>query len=205
MLASISALEWAANLFTAAAIWLAGRNNVHTWWTGIVGCALFGALFFQSQLYADVLLQAFFIGTSAWGWWQWVGGRTHVELPITRAPRDWLAKSLVIGVAATLAYGSLLKHFTDAYAPFIDSVVLVASVVAQWLMMQRRLENWPVWLLVNTVAVPLYASRGLMLTAVLYAAYWVNALVAWRHWWRLMQAQAAGAPAPATPRPEAAA
>jgi nicotinamide mononucleotide transporter len=50
--------------------------------------------------------------------------------------------------------------------------------------MGRRIENWPVWLLVNTVSVPLYASRGLYLTAALYVAYWINALVAWRHWKR---------------------
>jgi nicotinamide mononucleotide transporter len=58
------------------------------------------------------------------------------------------------------------------------------SVIAQVLLMGRRIENWPVWLLVNTISVPLYASRGLYLTAVLYAAYWINALVAWRHWRR---------------------
>ena len=57
------------------------------------------------------------------------------------------------------------------------------SIIAQVLLMGRRIENWPVWLQVNTISVPLYASRGLYLTAALYAAYF-NALVAWRHWRR---------------------
>ncbi len=76
----------------------------------------------------------------------------------------------------------MLHAWTDAYAPFLDSLVLSFSVVAQLLLMRRRLETWPVWLLVNTLAVPLFASRGLFVTAGLYAAYWINALVAWRHW-----------------------
>ncbi|CUI08723.1 Ribosyl nicotinamide transporter, PnuC-like [Janthinobacterium sp. CG23_2] len=64
------------------------------------------------------------------------------------------------------------------------------SVVAQLLLMQRKVENWAFWILVNTVAVPLYASRGLYLTAFLYACYWVNAIVSWL-WWRRLARQGA--------------
>jgi nicotinamide mononucleotide transporter len=94
------------------------------------------------------------------------------------------------GIAATAAYGALLHFYTNAYAPFIDSAVLVFSVIAQLLMMQRRIENWPVWLLVNTIAVPLYYSRGLYLTAFLYLCFWVNAIVSWIWWTRLARRQA---------------
>lgn len=198
-----STLEVAANIVLAASILLAGRNSVHTWWTGIVGCALFLVLFAQAQLYADALLQVFFIATSAWGWRQWVKGRGPAHktpfapslskgasarleasptLPVTRTPVAVLMWSVLGGIAAAFAYGALLHAFTDAYAPFADSAVLSCSVIAQLLLMQRRVENWPLWLLANSIAVPLFASRGLHLTAVLYAAYWVNALIAWRHW-----------------------
>ncbi len=91
---------------------------------------------------------------------------------------------VLAGSAATAAYSLMLKHYTDAFAPFVDSTVLMFSIIAQVLLMGRRIETWPVWLLVNTISVPLYASRGLYPTAVLYAAYWINALVAWRHWRR---------------------
>jgi hypothetical protein len=60
-------LEVSANAVNALSILLAARNSVHTWWTGIFGCALFGAVFFIARLYADTLLQVFFIGTSAVG------------------------------------------------------------------------------------------------------------------------------------------
>jgi nicotinamide mononucleotide transporter len=189
-----SPLELAANAFTAAAILLAGRNNVHTWWTGIVGCVLFGLLFAQNRLYADVLLQAFFVVTGVLGWWRWLHGRNGAPLPITHAGWTTLAWMAPAGIAATAAYGALLHWYTDAYAPFIDSAVLVFSVIAQLLMMQRRIENWPVWLIVNTIAVPLYYSRGLVLTAVLYAGFWINAIVSW-WWWRRLAQQQALAPA----------
>ena len=183
-------LEVAANLLTGLAIFLAGRNNIHTWWLGIIGCSLFGILFYQSNLYADVVLQLFFIVSSVLGWRQWLKGDHGKALPITRAPLGKLALILPLGVAITAGYGALLHYYTNAYAPFLDSAVLVFSVVAQLLMMQRKLENWAFWIVVNTIAVPLYASRELYLTAVLYGFYWVNAVVSW--WWWNRQMRSAG-------------
>lgn len=176
-------LEIAANVLSAASIGLAGRNSVHTWWVGIAGCALFAIVFVRTQLYADATLQVFFIATSAVGWWQWLRGAPgRKPRALTRAPRRALLLSVMGGVLGGVAYGSLLHFWTDAYAPFLDSLVLSFSVVAQLLLIQRRLETWPTWLLVNTLAVPLFASRGLYVTAALYAAYWINAIVSWRHW-----------------------
>lgn len=180
-----SPLEIAANVMTALAIFLAGRNSVHTWWMGMIGCTLFGLLFYQARLYADVVLQVFFIVTSAIGWWQWLKGKQGEPLPITHA--GWLTVAWILpaGAVATAAYGALMHYYTNAFAPFMDSAVLVFSVAAQLLMMQRRVENWPFWILVNTIAVPLYASRELHLTAVLYGFFWVNAVVSWLSWRKL--------------------
>ena len=52
--------ELAANTVNAISILLATLNSVHTWWTGIAGCLLFGWVFLGTQLYADATLQAFF-------------------------------------------------------------------------------------------------------------------------------------------------
>ena len=181
----IAPLELAANGFVAVSILLAGRNNVHTWWTGIVGCTLFGVLFAQSRLYADVALQVFFVATSAVCWWKWMRGDHGDPLPITHASATNLAWTVPLGVVATAAYGALLHVTTNAYAPFLDSAVLVFSIIGQVLMMQRRVENWAFWLLVNSIAAPLYLSRDLVLTAVLYAGFWINAIISWRNWHRL--------------------
>ncbi|HEX8405477.1 MAG TPA: nicotinamide riboside transporter PnuC [Duganella sp.] len=185
-----TSLEVAANAVMAGSILLAGRNNVHSWWLGVIGCSLFAVLFYTSKLYADVALQLFFIVTCLIGWRRWVGGGGDGgggALPISNARPKLVGLMSVAGVTATAAYGLMLQLYTDAYAPFIDSAVLMFSIVAQLLLMGRRLQTWPFWLLVNTVSVPLYASRGLYLTAVLYAAYWLNALASWFFWRRQMR------------------
>lgn len=177
----MTGLEIAANLAATVSILLASRNSVHTWWTGIVGCALFARLFFDARLYADVTLQVVFIATSFAGWWFWVRGDAREAPPIRRAPPALLGMMAAASVAVTAGYGAVLHHFTDAYAPFVDSAVLVLSLVAQLLLVRRMVETWAVWILVDTVAVPLFLSRGLHLTAALYALYWGNAFYgAWR-------------------------
>lgn len=179
----MTGIEIAANLAATVSILLASRNSVHTWWTGIVGCALFALLFFGVKLYADVTLQIVFIATSLVGWRFWARGSNGTAPPIRRAPPALIGAMAFTSVAVTAAYGALLHGFTDAYAPFVDSAVLVLSLIAQLLLMQRMIETWAVWLLVNTIAVPLYLSRGLDLTAALYGFYWLNAFYGgWR--WR---------------------
>lgn len=186
----IGPLEITANIASSACILLAGRNNIHTWWTGIVGCTLFAVLFYHTQLYADVVLQVFFVVTGLVGWVQWLRGHRGDVLPITHARIRTLTLILPIALSATAAYGALLHYYTNAYAPFFDSAVLVFSVVAQFLLMQRKVDNWPFWILVNSIAVPLYASRGLYLTSFLYGVYWINAVLSWFWWRRLARAGA---------------
>ncbi len=189
----MSPLEIAANAVMAVSIVLAGRNNIHSWWLGIVGCSLFALLFHGVRLYADVALQVFFVLTCVAGWVQWRRGAGGKPRPITSASVRAVAAMALAGLAATVAYGLMLREFTDAYAPFVDSAVLAFSVVAQCLLMGRRIETWPVWVLVNTISVPLYASRGLYLTAALYVAYWCNALLSWWWWHRQMKKAATSA------------
>ena len=181
----MNSLEIAANAFNAASIFLAGRNSIHMWWTTIVGCGLFTYVFFVSKLYADVTLQGFFIVTAGLGWWRWLHGGEGRELPVRYSSPQLLLGAGVAGALVTWGYGWLLYRYTDAYAPFVDSTVLAFSVLAQLLLIDRRVENWWLWILVNTIAVPLYASRGLYVTAILYAAFWVNAIVSLRRWRRL--------------------
>ena len=182
-------LELVANLFNAGSVLLAGLNSVHTWWVGIVGCVLFGWLFFEARLYADVTLQLFFVATSAAGWWSWLGGSRGAELPVRRTRARPLAGMLLAGAMAAAGYGWLLHRFTDAYAPFLDSVALAFSVLAQLLLMRRHYESWWCWLLVNSIVVPLYLARGLHVTAALYAVFWLNAVAALVRWRRLVRAE----------------
>ena len=187
----MSALEIAANVFNLLSVWFSARNSVHTWWSGIVGCALYGVLFIDVKLYADVTLQGFFIASCVIGWWNWKrGGRVTdspvapAELPITRVAPTTAAAFAAVAIASAAGYGWLLHTLTDAANPFIDSTVLALSVLAQLLMVARKVETWPVWFVVDCIAVPLYASKGLWLTAAVYFFFLVLVVMGWVRWTR---------------------
>ncbi|MDX5406346.1 MAG: nicotinamide riboside transporter PnuC [Chromatiaceae bacterium] len=181
-------LEYAANGFYLLAVFLAARNSIHTWWLGIIGCALFSLLFYQVKLYAEVMLMLFFIATNAIGWYQW--GRVSGVKQITDTALVRLLGYASLALVVTVLYGFMLHRLTDAYAPFVDSAILMFSVIAQFLLMNRKLETWWFWLIVNSLAVPLYLSRELQLTALVYAGFWFNAWYGW-YQWRLLQKTAA--------------
>lgn len=180
-------LEYSAIFFTAVCVLLAARNNIHTWWVGLIGCILYGKLFFDSQLYADALLQVFFMWTGVIGWMNW--GKEEIK-EVTRAPKKDLYKYAGLSLIVGSSYAAFLKYFTDAFAPTVDSFVMVSSVVGQFLLMRRQIETWPVWIAVNLVSIPLYFSRGLTMTGFLYIAFLINAIYGYYTWNKELKANA---------------
>ncbi|KAE9862091.1 nicotinamide riboside transporter PnuC, partial [Escherichia coli] len=104
-------------------------------------------------------------------------------LPVRRTRPGHIVILLACATIVAAGYGLILHLYTNAWAPWLDSLILTFSILAQFMLMGRRLENWYVWLAVNTLAVPLYATRELYLTAGLYLVFWCNAwhgLYQWR-------------------------
>jgi nicotinamide mononucleotide transporter len=183
-------LEISANLFILVSVFLANRNSIHTWWTGIIATVLFGFLFYEVKLYADVTLQIFFTLTSVYGWWKWLrGGNENRQLPITRVKIAIVSVFTAVAVLLTFGYGFLLFNLTDASYPFIDSTVLFFSILAQFLLMERKLETWIFWIVVDLIAVPLFASKELYLTSVIYFAFLLNAVWGLIHWIKIYRAK----------------
>lgn len=183
-------LEVAGNAFTLASVYFARRNSVHTWWTGMIAVSLYGVMFFGVKLYADVVLQVFFFGTCVAGWWQWLhGGTGGTELPVSTlsAAQRLGAGAAVLGAA--LFFGTLFGQLTDAALPYADSYILGGSVVAQLLMMRRKLDHWPIWITVDVVAIVVYALKELYLTSAVYGVLLVLCLQGIVEWRRIYAAQ----------------
>ncbi|HGM5489053.1 TPA: nicotinamide riboside transporter PnuC [Serratia fonticola] len=185
----MSLVEIAASTTYAASVWMAARNNVHTWWIGIIGCLLYGWVFFSVQLYADVTLQLFFIASSIAGWVNWLRGNQGKAIHIRKTPGWLLGIFALSALLVSSCYACVLHTFTNAWSPWLDSMIMTFSIMAQFMLIGRRIENWYVWLLVNTIAVPLYASRGLYITAILYLIFWCNAWYGLYQWRREINAR----------------
>ncbi|HEU4321750.1 MAG TPA: nicotinamide riboside transporter PnuC [Roseiflexaceae bacterium] len=176
--------ELIGSAFGLISVYLTMRNNIWCWPTGMVSVLAFAVLFFNSKLYADMLLQIFFFVTSAQGWYYWRrGGAGHSELPITLLTRRQIGALGVGLVAAVALVGWLFASYTDAHLPFWDAAASGASVVAQVLLMRRKLENWYLWIAVDILSVGIYLYKQLYLTAGLYVVFLalaIGGLLAWR-------------------------
>ena len=189
MFLQTSYLEWAANILTALCIYLAGRNKVLTWPVGIIATCLFGALFYKAGLFADSLLQVFFIATGIIGWMGWKNNKIVEEIPTHIDVKKFVLYS-VIAIIVAIAYGYFLLYRVadtfDAYVPFVDSLILTLSILGQLLLMRKKIETWMVWIVVNIISVPLYFSRDLYLTSFMYSLFLINAVVSYFYWKKLM-------------------
>lgn len=163
-------------------VWLCVREHLWNWPLGLANNVVFFALFWHSRLYADMSLQAVYFGFGVYGWWNWLyGGQREGALEVSRTPRAEAVALALLTPVATGGLWHLLVAVQDA-APFLDALTTVLSLVAQYLLCRKRLENWIVWILVDAIYVPLYLSRSLELTALLYALFLVMCIYGLRSW-----------------------
>ena len=165
-------------------VWLVVREHLWNWPVGLANNVFFFVLFWRSRLYADMGLQVVYFGLGIYGWLNWIfGGENHTALRISRTTRiEWL----VLGAAIPLCTWGLREVLiaVNGAAPFWDSLTTVLSLAAQYLLCRKRLENWLFWIAADLIYIPLYLSRHLPLTAVLYAVFLVMCLFGVREWWR---------------------
>jgi nicotinamide mononucleotide transporter len=159
------------------------RQSLWAFPVGLVAVSVQGLLFWQSRFPADAALQVFFFVTLAWGWRHWVKDKGAApELPVTRlSARGW-AVTIGAASAATAAWALMIGPAMGAVMPWRDAFIAAFSVAAQVLQVRKNIENWPLWIVVNAVAVASYWSAELAYTAFLYALYLVLALLGWRAW-----------------------
>lgn len=182
----MTAAEIVGSLLGVIAVALMIRQHLLAWPLGMIQVVVYGWIFYQAKLYSDTLLQGFFFVILGYGWWRWwrgeVDGQVRTELPVTRLSNRGRWGYLALGALATFGWGALMDFKTDAVLPYWDAFILAFSLLSQWLQARKRLENWIGWTVVNSVAVGVYLSRELYVTAVLYALFLGMAIAGWRSW-----------------------
>ena len=181
----MSSLEIIAALFGVVSVFLSVRQNIWSWPTAIVNVGLYIFVFYETRLYADTGLQVVYVVLNAYGWYHWLyGGKNRTELPVTRTGLRLGLFLATLVAAGTILIGTLLARNTDAALPYIDALTTSTSLVAQWMMTRKLLENWPVWVAVDVVYIGMYINRSLRVTAVLYFIFLILSVVGYFQWRR---------------------
>jgi nicotinamide mononucleotide transporter len=170
-LALVDPIEIIAVVMTLVGIALTIKERISCWPVAIVGILAYLVVFIRARLYADAALQPIYVVQNLYGWWYWARGgeRGQGQAPIVVL--DWQSRfAWIAGTAVTsLIVGAGLARWTNAAAPYADAALSTTSLVANWLLARKVLENWWLWIAVNVGYVILFWKKHLLLSAGLYA------------------------------------
>lgn len=198
----MSYIEFVGTIFTGWSVWLAAKNKVSSWPVGLVGVVLYGFLFYQIHLYADLLEQAYYFITTFWGWYLWrnlntsrQNEKTELEVTTYSFGQNLFVVGLILGLTQVLSIlmGNIhlllptLFPVAASYA-WIDSFTTVVSFVATIYLAKRKFENWYMWILVDVIGIWLYYQKGVAFLSLLYFAFLINALYGLARWKKLLKA-----------------
>lgn len=191
LLVSLWSLEAVAVVCAIAYLLLAARESLWCWYFAGVSSALYVFIFWDVRLLMEAALSVYYVVMAVLGWQQWRSGVGQQARPIVRL--RWQQHVLLLGAMLLMAASSgwLLREYTSAAWPFVDSFTTWASVITTVLVVRKVLENWLYWLLIDSISLYLYIDRGLHLTALLFAGYLVIVVFGYLQWRRTWQAQSA--------------
>lgn len=187
-------IEIIAAIIGLTYLFLEYKANVWLWPVGILMSLFYVVIFFHGKFYADAAVYLYYIGANTYGLVKWTqsrrklqdGGTTTDEMPITHTPKRQL---LPLAAAAIALWGLLywvLSTFTDSPVPLGDAFTTSLSIVAMWMLAQKYLEQWLLWIVINLVSTVLYFWKGLYPTGVLFIFYVIVAVMGYFRWKRLM-------------------
>jgi nicotinamide mononucleotide transporter len=133
---------------------------------GIVSPVLFVYLTWQKKIYADTLLQIFYIGIAIYGLVNWGGEWKKIHWSTTTQ-----LYYIAAGICISLLSGYLLRKNTDAALPYLDSFITTFAIIATWQMMNFVHENWLYFIAINATSVFLYVKRKLYIGALMFVIY----------------------------------
>ncbi|OAN57222.1 nicotinamide riboside transporter PnuC [Sphingomonas sp. TDK1] len=168
----MSPIEAVATLFGVANVTLVVRRSLWNYPFALAMVALYAWIFLKERLYSDALLQCFYFAVNGYGWWNWRRARSDAgEVPVVLLGNGARLRWAGVTALAALGWGAAMHRFTDAAFPWWDGSIAVVSIVAQILQSRRAWECWPLWILVDLLAIPLFMVKGLWLTATLYCLF----------------------------------
>ncbi|MBB1194211.1 nicotinamide riboside transporter PnuC [Flavobacterium sp. SOK18b] len=174
-------LEIFGAVFGFLAVYFTIKQNIICWYFGLIQVILYCFVFYTAKLYSDMILHVIYIFLQGFGWYNWkYGGSNKSELRVTLLTNAifWIGLTIL----ASVLLGYTMQTKTDASYPYEDAFIMVASLVAQYLMIKKVVASWIFWIVVDVVGITIYSYKGLYFTAVLYVLFLIMAIMGYWEW-----------------------
>lgn len=182
--------ELLAVVFGIVYVLLAAKESLWTWFFAFIGTLIYTILFWNSALLSSSLLNFYYMGMAIYGFILWRnGGKNGEELEITGWPVKKNISMIISGLLIATVLGYLSDTYTDAKFAYLDTFVMVFSILATWMLANKVLENWLYWMVVDSAAIVLYWQSGYLATIVLFALYILLAFYGYSSWRKAKNAE----------------
>ena len=173
-------IESVAVFFSILYVILATKQDIWCWAAAGISVILYIYICFTAQLYPETGLQIFYLMMAFYGYYNW--NKNDENLQITQWTIGKHLSLTLVGAIITFLVGFYFATYTDSRMPIIDSFTTTFSIIATYMVTKKILENWLYWIVIDTVSVYLYFSRGLHLTSLLFIAYTIIAIAGYFTW-----------------------
>ncbi|TFF34042.1 nicotinamide riboside transporter PnuC [Mucilaginibacter psychrotolerans] len=178
--------EWLAVILGIAEVLLARANKVWLYPTGIAATLISIFLLLKVALYAESLLNGYYVVMSVYGWYYWVKKQGQPPVKVAYANRrEWLITLLIVFVGWGLLY-FLLAKFTPSTVPVWDAWISSTAWAGMWLLARRKIENWLLLNISNLFAIPLLYHKNLVMFAMLTLILFVVAIFGYCDWRKII-------------------
>ena len=194
-------IDLVTSIFGLTCVFLAGRNSKYNFWVGYFYTALLFLMFWNKNLYASLILQPISLGINILGHYRWTHPKKGEEsssdpksLKVTMLTWRQRIITMVSVFVLALFWGWLLRQlgtrwfvglFPSDPIPYLDALVTVLILVAQFLSAQKKWDCWIVWLFVNITQIVLHISVGHIFMPIVSALYLINGLASLYTWFKL--------------------
>jgi nicotinamide mononucleotide transporter len=183
------ALQWLAVLLGVAEVLLAKANKIALYPVGIAGTLMSIYILLLAGLYAECLLNGYYVIMSIYGWWYWIKKSNKPPVTVSYCNRkDWINVVLIVGISFILL-AFLLKYFTSSTVPVWDAWVSATAWAGMWLLSRRKIENWVLLNISNLFAIPLLVYKQLPLFAALTLFLFIVAIIGYYDWRKIIQSK----------------
>lgn len=182
-------LEIMGVVFGLLSVWLAKKNHIGVFPTGMISTSIFVYLLLKWGLVGDMLINAYYFGMSVHGWviWTRVDDQGQ-ETPISRInQQEWRYLLLLFVVSLGFVYG-VYRWFGlwNSSTAVIDTLTTAIFFLGMWLMARRKIENWIFWIVGDIISVPLYLIKGFSFTSLQYLIFTFIAIYGYLEWKKIL-------------------
>lgn len=186
-LAATPWLEWIAVSLGVAEVLFARVNKIWLYPTGIAATSLSIFIFFEAGLFAECLLNGYYIVMSLYGWWYWIKKKYEPPVKISRCSnREWMVVA-AIALGGFVFLAICLQQFTSSTVPYWDAWVSATAWAGMWLLAKRKIENWILLNISNAFAIPLLIHKELPMYAALTTFLFIVAVQGYFKWNKIVK------------------